>query len=375
MKKTITTLLSAITLMSASATQHAAAQNIGVTIDAGLAEFLLSKVCSGETIDEDEVRAMHVVQSQVKHHDNLTGNRDMDALIDGLKSAAQCETPENDAYLFGPVVEETQKFRDAVAFFKSRAPEIEAYVAESLAAYAPADLEYQGELVLSIVGNNCGGFSMDGRFYLALNCLRDSYEQEFSAAKIISAHETYHAVQYAFFYPFEEDIARVKTRDDAFDYLFMNLLIEGTAEYAADSREVEGEGLLTNLLKRFARSGYRQAAYLTRVFGYTADMLNAGDDIRARIEDVYNLGFGGGNGQVFYYAGAVMAGHVEEAFGRDALICIMGQPPEQFVRAYQAAALRASDEAVPVLAPSMVKAAKRLSDKRERNLRYERCVQ
>lgn len=353
----------------------AEAQSISVMVDADYADFLPAKTCSHEEIDEAAVRAMPVVQSQVKHHANLTGARDMEAFLAGLKAAAKCEVPENDVYEFGPLVKEKKTFRAAVDYFKDRSADLEVYVAESLSPYVPADDDYKGELVLSVVGNNCGGFAMDGRFYLALSCIRDDVEGEFEAAKIMAAHETFHALQYEFFYPFNEDISAVKSRNEAFDYLFMNLLTEGTAEFAASTKDVEGDGVLSGLTRRFARNGYRQAAFHIRTFGYMADILNAGDDPGARLKDVYNLGFGGQNRQVFYYAGAVMAAHVDKTYGREALICIVSKPPEQFVRAYEAAARERADVNAPPLAPAMMKAAERLSRKRAKDLHYERCIE
>jgi len=353
----------------------AEAQSIKVSVDSSYADFLLAKTCSGEEIDEDAIKAMPLVESQVKHHANLIATRDMQAFVSGLKAAAKCEAPENDLYDFGPLITEKEKFRAAVDYFKTRAPEIESYLAENLSQFVPSDLNYEGELVLSIVGNNCGGFAMDGKFYLALSCIRDDVAGQFEAAKLISAHETYHALQYEFFYPFNEDISAVKSRDDAYDYIFMSLLAEGTAEFAASTKDFEGAGLLPDLLRRFARNGYRQSAFHIRTFGYMADIMNEGDDYMARLKDVYDLGFGGQNRQVFYYAGAVMAQHVDEAYGRAALICVFSKPPEQFVRAYQASALVKSDDKTPALAPEMMKAAEKLSRKCAKDLRYERCVE
>lgn len=367
--------ISIAAMFAAAAMAGAAqAQTITVKVDSDYADFLLAKTCSGEDIDEAAVAAMPLVQSQIKHHSNMGGGRDMAAFLAGLKAAAKCAAPENDAYEFGALVANKSEFRAVVDYFKNRAPEIEAYVSESLAPFVPATTSYNGELVLSIVGNNCGGFSMDGKFYLALSCIRTEAETEFEAAKLIASHETYHALQYDFFAPFDEDISHVKTRDEAFEYLFMNLLLEGSAEFVADSSVIDGRGTLSGILRRFARTAHRQMPYLIRLFGYSADILDGGDDIEARIEDVYSLGFGGQNGQIFYYAGAAMVKHVDETYGRDALICIMSKPPEQFVRAYDAAARANSSEERPALSAAMRKAADRLSRKRAKDQRFEACI-
>ncbi len=370
-KSIIARLVIVIGLLSAMPAQ---AKSIKLTIDASLAEYILETACSGAGIDEDALRAMPLLQSQIKHHSNLTAQRDMDAFIAGLRAASACETAGEDHFLFGPVVEETEKFENAVAYFKERSSEIEAFVAERLLPYMPDDLDYEGELVLSIVGNNCGGFSMDGKFFLALNCLRDVYEDEYQTALLVSAHETYHDIQYEFFYPFEEDVERVKSLDDAFDYLFMNLTLEGTAELAADSRDATGSGLLSGLFKRYSRRAYGQMGYNMRLFSYAGELLKDDGALMRRVKDVYNLGFGGATGQIFYYVGAEMARQIDDVYGRDALICVLALPPEQFVRAYDAAAEAEPNETRPPLGETMRKAAGRLSRNREKQLRFETCA-
>jgi len=282
-------------ICAAFAAGPAQAQTVKLNVDASLARTILSTVCSGEAVDEAALRASPLLQSQIRHHTSQSDRRSMDAFLTGLNAAAKCETVENDVYNFAPLVEEKQKFVDAVDFFTERAPEIESFVVEALTPYLPADLEFEGELVLSIVGNPCGGFSMDGRFYLALNCLRGSYEADYMAAKVVSAHETYHAAQYAFFHPFSEDVEQVTTVDEAIDYLFLNLLMEGTAEYVADSREIDGEGEVSKFFQEFARKGYRNLAYNFRLTDYAADILGNDEDLLRRIKDVYRIGFSRGS--------------------------------------------------------------------------------
>lgn len=353
----------------------AQAQSIRLKVDSSYADYLVAAVCSNEAIDEARLRSWPVVQRQIKHHSNLSPERSFDAFLEGLSAAAKCETVENDVYQFTALVENRDKFAATVAFFKSKSKEIEEFVVDSVTPYVPEDLEYSGDLVLSIVGNSCGGFSMDGAFYLALACLVDSPGHEFETAKVISAHETYHALQYAFFHPFEEDIDRVKTLDDAFDYHFMSLVAEGTAEYVADSRQVEGSGNLTDILKGFAANGYRQMPFHMRLFDYSAEILKGGGDtLMRRLKDVYQLGYAGSNRQIFYFVGANMSGHIENVFGRPALVCILALPPEQFVRAYDAAAARAPGEETPALGEAMMDAAARLDARRAGAERFETCV-
>lgn len=297
----------------------------------------------------------------------------MDAFMAGLAAAAKCETPPTDYFRFGAVVKDKAGFAETVAFFKGRADEIAGFVSEGLAPYTPADLDYSGTLVLAIVGNPCGGFTSDTDFFLALSCLRGNYETELHAAKSVAAHETYHAIQHEFFYPASHRLEDVKTEDDAIDTLFSFLLREGTAEYAVDSRRIEGSGALTDYLKGFAANGHAQLPFHMRLFDYMAGLIAAAeahDDLMQHLKDAVQLGFSGDNRQVFYYVGAAMAARLDAAYGREAYLCILRLPPEQFVRAYQAA----SGGDAPRLGPAVLKAAERRSRARAGDLHYETCV-
>lgn len=125
-------------------------------------------------------------------------------------------------------------------------------------------------------------------------------------------------------------------------------MLEGSAEYVADSREVTGDGRLAGLLGSFARKGYRAVNFNLRMIGYAAEVLAGEGDSQQRMRDMYAVGFSGNTGQPFYYVGAVMAAKVEAAFGREALVCIMALSPEQFVLAYDAASSEEGMEATKI---------------------------
>ncbi len=219
-------------------------------------------------------------------------------------------------------------------------------------------------------GLSCGGFSMDGAFFIDVPCVADSVEDEFDAIKILSAHETYHALQYAFFAPFNEDMQIIATPAAAQDYLFMSLLTEGTAEYVAYSREVTGNGSLATLFRDFAVKGYQRVKYNLRMVGYAAEVLGQPGDSNRRLRDIYTLGFTGDTGQPFYYVGATMAKTIEAAFGRATLVCVMALSPEQFVLAYDAATSKPGTDAAPI-GPGAVRAARQLG---EGKASFEDCI-
>lgn len=328
-------------LLLAGLSITAQAGNISLSIDTSLADYVLQVSCSGQSIDQEQLRASRVLQAQIKHHSGLKEKYTMDAYIEGLEAASRCETLEDDMFRFRYAVNEKEQLANAIAFLKSHEAELVDYVIGKTAPYFPADKPFSGEIVLSAAGLSCGGFSMDGAFFIDIPCVAAEIEEEFAALKVLSAHETYHAMQYAFFAPFNEDMDIVDSPAAAQGYFFMSLLTEGTAEFVADSREATGDSRFARMFVETATKGHRRVNTNLRMVGYAAEVLGRTDDSNQRIKDMYSLGFGGDRGQEFYYVGAVMAEKIQAAFGRKALVCIIALTPEQFVLAYDAAASKA----------------------------------
>jgi hypothetical protein len=341
------------------------AGNVRITVDTSLADYVLEFACSGEAIDEERLRNSPLLEAQIKHH---AGNSDlfsMDGFIEAAEAAAACEVLDRDLYRFRYVVEDREQVAAAVAYVKEHEAELSAFVVDKLAPYFPADKAYAGEIVLVAASWSCGGFSMDGLFFIDIPCVAGAIEDEFEALKILAAHETYHALQYEFFAPFDEDMSSIDTPEEAQAYLFMNLLLEGTAEFVADSRDVPGEGDLASILRRFAKQGYLRLGTHFRWLDYASEILAIDADSNRRIRDVYDFGFSGGTGQKFYYVGATMARTIEAAFGREPLVCILSLSPEQFVLAYDAALDGAGDEDDHALGASTVEAARQLGEEKD----------
>lgn len=352
-----------IAFLAAGGIVPANAQNVQITLDTSLADYILEFACSGEEIDEDRLRSSRLLQAQIKHH---SGNSDlftMDGFIDAAKAAASCEVRERDLYRFRHVVEDREQIARAVAFLKEHEAELSAFVVEKIAPYFPPQQQYSGEIVLVAASWSCGGFSMDGAFFVDVPCVAPSIKEEFQAVKILSAHETYHALQYAFFAPFNEDMSSIATPEEAQAHLFLNLLLEGTAEFVADSRNVPGDGTLAVVFRDLATQGYRRLASDFRWLDYASTVLAVDEASNRRIRDVYNFGFSGSTGQKFYYVGATMARKIEAVFGRDRLVCVISLSPEQFVLAYDAALEQMSEDGDYAVGAATLAAARRLGKK------------
>ena len=358
MRTCLPVLLVAATLIEVT---PAMAGSVEVRIDASLADYIVELSCSGEDIDEDWLRGSRLLQTQIRHHAGNAPHLTMDAFVAGARAAARCEVLDPDPYRFRYVVEDRESIARAVAYFKAHERELAAFVGEKTAAYFPPERTYAGDIVIVAASFSCGGFSMDGAFYIDVPCVAGAVDDEFEAVKTLAAHETYHALQYTFFTPFSEDIAAVESADAAQAFLFLNLLLEGTAEYVADSRDVPGEGQLARILRRFAERGYRQLDEHFRWLDYAATVLAEDRGSNRRIRDIYDFGFTGGNGQPFYYVGTRMARQIEDVFGREALVCIIAQSPEQFVLAYYAASGSDGQAQTYPIGPAALAAARKLA--------------
>jgi hypothetical protein len=352
-----------IAALAAGGIAPASAQNVQIAVDTSLADYILEFTCSGEEIDETRLRSSRLLQAQIKHHSGNSDQFTMDGFIDAAKAAASCEVLERDLYRFRYVVEDREQIARAIDFLKEREAELSAFVVEKIAPYFPPDNQFSGEIVLAAASWSCGGFSMDGAFFVDVPCVAPSIEDEFHAVKILSAHETYHALQYAFFAPFNEDMSAVDTPEAAQAYLFLSLLLEGTAEFVADSRDVTGEGTLATIFRDLARQGYGRLASHFRWLDYASTVLAVDETSNRRIRDIYDFGFSGSTGQKFYYVGASMARKIEAVFGRDRLVCVISLSPEQFVLAYDAALEQAGEDSDHPVGPSTLAAALRLGQK------------
>ena len=365
-------LLVALVTLAAGAIVPANAQTVEITVDTSLADDIVAIACSGEEIDEERLRNSRLLQTQIKHHAGNSDRFTMDGFIAAAKAAARCETLDRDLYRFRYLVEDRAQIADAIAFLKEHEKELAAFIVEKTAPYFPPDREFSGEIVLVAASWSCGGFSMDGAFFIDVPCVAPAIEDEFEAIKILSAHETYHALQYEFFAPFSEDMAPIDRPEEAQAYLFLNLLLEGSAEFVADSMDVPGEGTLATIFRDLARQGYRQLPEHFRWLDYASAVLAVDKDTNQRIRDIYDFGFSGSTGQKFYYVGAAMARKIESAFGRKRLVCVMALSPEQFVLAYHAAMEQAPEGTDHAIGPVALAAARQLGEK---NRSFRTCLE
>lgn len=370
-------LLSAGATDAASQTRRSARTDIRITVDTSLADHALSLVCSGRDISEAAVRASPTVQAQIGHNSNLIAAATMDAYVEGLRGLSACRAPENDVFRVGAILDNPDAFRRKVGEIKSRQAELAADIAGRLAPYAAPGTRFHGALVLAVPYFSCGGFERGLSFFVDVGCLDGDISRDLNALEVLVAHETFHAIQAQTFYPAPIDAPDITDADTALSYLFATLLREGSALYvsgASDLLQQQDGGPFTRLTQSFGRKNAdrleQNFSLLSALLAYAAEA-PAGQE-RVRAEAVEDAAFDGGAFEEFgYYVGARMAGDIEAAWGREALVCVMVLPAEQFVLAHDAAtngrdgALRLGSEAV--------EAARQVGRRRAASERFESC--
>jgi hypothetical protein len=152
---------------------------------------------------------------------------------------APLDTPSANSLGFDRLKQKADDLAALIAKIEARPDEFQAWVVERVGRFSPtsSNVRISGYLV---VGGNSGGFAFDEpKFYLNL-----SYFDEFETAKVVLAHELYHAVQSVYSVDKDETwlkpesaTARGKAHQQMcanLANLFADLYQEGSASYVGD---------------------------------------------------------------------------------------------------------------------------------------------
>ncbi len=340
-------LLSAALLAAipAEAREDRRPTSISITVDTSIAEHTLSLVCSQREVNERQIRSSPLVQAQIEHNRGLVAAATMDAYVEGLRALSACRAPSEgeDVFRVGAILADPELFRRKVDGLRARQSELASSVADRLTSYVPAGTQFQRAVILAVPYFSCGGFERGEYFYIDVQCLAADIDDDFAALEVLVAHETFHALQARTFFPAPIDAGEIGDVNTGLQYHFGTMLREGTATYVAGTSallDVPSAGAFTRLGQSFGRENAARLGenfrLLTILFGYAAAS-PVGQE-RARAEAVEDLAFDGGSFQEFgYYVGARIAADIEQVWGREALVCVMQLPPEQFILAHEAA--------------------------------------
>ena len=234
-------------------------------------------------------------------------------------------------------------------------------IEKRIALFTPpgSDIDLEGYIV---AGGDGGGYAFGGTdFYLNL-----LFNDDFVAARIVTTHELYHAVQGAF----RSETGRVvevpaqppnNSQQACIDIanLFKDLYDEGSAMVVEDS---------SALAQSQSESAARQLADINDGMAHLHDSatllelsvigLNASNSVPS--DDVYAVGFHGHG--VLYDIGYGMARAITASDGPQGLAVFLKQAPYKFVLHYTELPTYGLDKDHPRLGPNTLSALKRVAD-------------
>ncbi len=328
---------------------------VQIRLDTSFAHSVLVDVCSDRAIDEAAIRNSIVVKDMLAHFSKFRDYFTMDEYIAARKSAATCSPPDRDYFRFSEVIEKREELRRIVEKLSEKSDQFSGSTTDLVNAYTPTELNYDGIATVIVGGPSCGGWAIDGGFYVDLPCIGDDEV----GLRYLIAHEIYHGVQ-GQFVPDVPDSAPASIK------IFDSIIREGSAITVADYSEIEDPGAYTKLSQRINRKNASRTDenfdLLDLAFSYLADSDDPDD-----ADKVYNIGLSGLFDSPFYFVGAEMVQAIDDTFGRDALLCIMSLPQAEFVFAYNAA----TEKGGRALPDSVVNAAK---DARSAAPFYDSCL-
>ncbi len=350
----------------------ASSNNFEISIDSSLAEQVFEAVCSERNEYAPDLLKSELLHRQIEHHSNLNEQRNLDIFKTELEAAINCNVTNDDDFHFQNIVRQKADFQKTTDYIISRSDEIIDFVISRSKPYMPEELDFTGSIVLTPVGQNCGGFSSREVFFVSIACLVGSVEQELTALKMLALHETYHAIQSNFMASSAANFAQITNSNEAQFEFFLNLILEGTAAYIADGREVKGSGVLTNNFSSSANKGYNDIEFNFRLLNYAVEIIATDDNSNQRFRDAYALGFTGKFDERFYYVGATIAQEIETVFGVEVLLCVMQLTPEQFLLIYDETTRRDGNAHTLNLGEATIIAAHQIGRNKES---YRTCLQ
>jgi hypothetical protein len=276
-----------------------------------------------------------LVQKAVSYHVAATP----EAFADALVAAAHGQPADSEtarAMAFDRIKPNIGVLTALLARIETHPAQFRAWVEQRVARFSPegAAIRIEGYL---IVGGQSGGFSFDEpKFWLNLN-----YFSEFDPAKVVMAHELYHAVQAA--YAVDKDDTWLKPESPTAQgrahqhmcadlaNLFASLYAEGSAEYVGDPLLLEPDsGPIAKKTRTELEDGLNQLGAHRTLLELSVLGLQARNPVP--FDAVYSLGFY--VPEPLYKLGYVMAKAIATDEGDKALAAFLNQPGYRFAQHY-----------------------------------------
>lgn len=338
-----------------------------VTVDSASARAVLSSLQDKKLTMQraQEICGMPGNQGLVRKENSYGRKATTQSCADALLAAAQDKTPDPAfAFSFDKVKPRAAELEALIDQIEHNPVAFQGWVSARVSQFSPKDskVAITGYIV---VGGSSGGFAFGTpEFYL--NLAYSGFD-DFNVAKILMAHELYHAVQGAYAPKPKEwwsekdgaqgpDHSLAQQCSTTYD-LLTSLYEEGTASYVGDvfllrdAKEPSAKELVTKM-----EDGIAHISNSVTLLELSVTGLDAPDPVPYAA--VYSIGFY--VPEIEYKLGYVMAKALAIDKGDAALAALLTQPEYAFTEQYIALPKYGQDRAHPELRSNTVAAVKRL---------------
>ena len=292
----------------------------------------------------------------------VSTNAFSEALLAAAHGSA-LDTPTARYLHFDRIKPKTTMLEALIRTIETHPADFNTWVIDRIDAFSPpkSTVKVSGYLV---VGGTSGGFAFDDPdFFLNL----DQFD-EFAPARLLLAHEFYHAVQAAHPVgpanppPRPHTTAGGRGPDhmvcEHLSDLFDNLYQEGSASYVGDPLLLDAAGGQVAATTRAEfETGLKHLGAHRTLLELAVVALQAPDPVP--YDDIYALGFY--VPEPLYKLGYVMAKALAQDQGPGALAAFLGQPGYAFVQQYARLPQYGKDRDHPALGPKTLQAIQRLA--------------
>jgi hypothetical protein len=355
-------------LLSFLVLAHGSAMASSVVIDSAAAKAVLQAL---KNPDLTHAQALDIarlpgnqglIRKAERSHVVATADDFADALVDAAHGTPATRIAEK-IFAFDRVRPKADALLALIARIEGHPRDFEAWVVERVSQFSPSDpkLSINGYLV---AGGTNGGFAFgEPKFYLNIN-----YFDEFDTARIILAHELYHAVQGAYsvdsddiWLKPESRTAKGKARQQlcvGLAGLFSNLYQEGSASYVGDTLLLDpASGPLAKKTREEMEVGLHHLSDHATLLELSVTGLEAPKPVP--FEDIYALDFY--VPEPLYKLGYAMAKAIATDLGPSTLTALLKEPGYRFVRRYLDLPAYGKDAQHPKLGANTIDAVETLA--------------
>jgi len=300
-------------------------QEIDITYDYGAVKKLIEILDKGVLLDNDFNALMQLNGSKayLKKMATFFSGIDESSFKKSLEAATKGTPIENDPFMFQRVLKSVPNAKKLLAKVMVQEKELTKNSISLLAQYTPKNTKIEATVYM-ILGITGGGWTFDddpNSFYVDFSSLKDDVD----GLTYLSAHELFHLIQYRFMNP-------VITKSEKVGYLLDQMLREGSATYVADFTKLSSTGFYVDFSKKDYERNFRRMEGNFALF--EALIYQAHHSPDSDIDQLYNIGLSGMYQSPLYYVGYHMIRLIEKYGGREEVISLLKQTPDQLILAY-----------------------------------------